>query len=193
VSRWRRSSWAHLLLQPGRRGGDQLSGRGIQQQHCGRVRLQDLPYAFQKLGQQALLIHTGEMEHGPGGEVCGIAVHTGARVATLAGPGEILVSRTIRDLVAGARSGWKPAVSTSSRAYLVPGRSSQSSAEGPPGTGGSGPARPGNGTTKLTQAAHPVPPRHWRPITGRSGRPSSRLTATPMTQPNRPGVRRSKQ
>jgi class 3 adenylate cyclase len=32
----------------------------------------------------------------------GIAVHTGARVAALAGAGEILVSRTIRDLVAGA-------------------------------------------------------------------------------------------
>jgi len=47
-------------------------------------------------------VHTGEMEHGPGGEVRGIAVHTGARVAGLAGAGEILVSRTIRDLVAGA-------------------------------------------------------------------------------------------
>lgn len=47
-------------------------------------------------------LHTGEMEHGPAGEVRGIAVHTGARVAALAGPGEILVSRTIRDLVAGA-------------------------------------------------------------------------------------------
>jgi class 3 adenylate cyclase len=47
--------------------------------------------------------HTGEMEHGPGGAVRGIAVHTGARVAALAGPGEILVSRTIRDLVAGAQ------------------------------------------------------------------------------------------
>jgi class 3 adenylate cyclase len=47
-------------------------------------------------------VHTGEMEHGPGGEIRGIAVHTGARVAALAGPGEILVSRTIRDLVAGA-------------------------------------------------------------------------------------------
>jgi class 3 adenylate cyclase len=46
--------------------------------------------------------HTGEMEHGPAGEVRGIAVHTGARVAALAGAGEILVSRTIRDLVAGA-------------------------------------------------------------------------------------------
>jgi class 3 adenylate cyclase len=47
-------------------------------------------------------LHTGEMEHGPAGEVRGIAVHTGARVAALAGPGEIYVSRTIRDLVAGA-------------------------------------------------------------------------------------------
>ena len=46
--------------------------------------------------------HTGEMELGPAGEVRGIAVHTGARVAALAGAGEILVSRTIRDLVAGA-------------------------------------------------------------------------------------------
>ena len=47
-------------------------------------------------------MHAGEMEHGPAGAVRGIAVHTGARVAALAGPGEILVSRTIRDLVAGA-------------------------------------------------------------------------------------------
>jgi class 3 adenylate cyclase len=47
-------------------------------------------------------VHTGEMEHGPAGAVRGIAVHTGARVAALAGPGEVLVSRTIRDLVAGA-------------------------------------------------------------------------------------------
>jgi class 3 adenylate cyclase len=47
-------------------------------------------------------VHTGEMERGPAGEVRGIAVHTGARVAALAGAGEIFVSRTIRDLVAGA-------------------------------------------------------------------------------------------
>jgi len=47
-------------------------------------------------------VHTGEMERGPAGEVRGIAVHTGARVAALAGAGEILVSRTIRDLVAGS-------------------------------------------------------------------------------------------
>ena len=47
-------------------------------------------------------VHTGEMERGPGGQIRGIAVHTGARVAALADPGEVLVSRTIRDLVAGS-------------------------------------------------------------------------------------------
>ena len=46
-------------------------------------------------------IHTGEIEvHG--GDIRGLAVHIGARIAALAGPGEILVSRTVRDLVAGS-------------------------------------------------------------------------------------------
>ena len=30
------------------------------------------------------------------------AVHTGARVASLAGPGEVLISKTVKDLVAGS-------------------------------------------------------------------------------------------
>jgi pimeloyl-ACP methyl ester carboxylesterase/class 3 adenylate cyclase len=47
-------------------------------------------------------VHTGEMERAPTGEVRGIAVHIGARVAALAGAGEVFVSRTIRDLMAGA-------------------------------------------------------------------------------------------
>jgi hypothetical protein len=34
-----------------------------------------------------------------------VTLHTGARVAALAAPGEILVSRTIRDLVAGSPGG----------------------------------------------------------------------------------------
>jgi pimeloyl-ACP methyl ester carboxylesterase len=46
-------------------------------------------------------LHTGEVEVRDGG-VAGIAVHTGARVAATAGPNEILVSRTVRDLVAGS-------------------------------------------------------------------------------------------
>jgi class 3 adenylate cyclase len=35
-------------------------------------------------------------------DVAGIAVHTAARVAELAGSGEVLVSSTVRDLVAGS-------------------------------------------------------------------------------------------
>ena len=46
-------------------------------------------------------LHTGECELS-NGKVRGIAVHTGARVAALAGPGEVLVSSTVRDLVAGS-------------------------------------------------------------------------------------------
>src|ERR671934_770155 len=46
-------------------------------------------------------LHTGECELADG-QVRGIAVHTGARVAAEAGPGEVLVSSTVRDLVAGS-------------------------------------------------------------------------------------------
>ena len=37
----------------------------------------------------------------------GIAVHIGARISGLAGPGEVLVSRTVRDLVAGSGLGFE--------------------------------------------------------------------------------------
>ena len=46
-------------------------------------------------------LHTGECEI-VGDRVRGIAVHTGARVAALAGAGEVLVSHTVKDLVAGS-------------------------------------------------------------------------------------------
>jgi class 3 adenylate cyclase len=46
-------------------------------------------------------LHTGECEL-VGAGVVGIAVHIGARVAALAGPDEVLVSSTVRDLVAGS-------------------------------------------------------------------------------------------
>ena len=46
-------------------------------------------------------VHTGEVERA-GDAVRGIAVHIGARVAGLAEPGEVLVSRTVVDLVAGS-------------------------------------------------------------------------------------------
>ncbi len=46
-------------------------------------------------------LHTGECEF-IDGKVAGIAVHTGARVASEALPGEVLVSSTVEDLVAGS-------------------------------------------------------------------------------------------
>jgi class 3 adenylate cyclase len=46
-------------------------------------------------------LHTGECEL-VGDKVRGISVHIGARVASLAAPGEVLVSSTVKDLVAGS-------------------------------------------------------------------------------------------
>jgi class 3 adenylate cyclase len=46
-------------------------------------------------------LHTGEVEV-RGDDIGGIAVHIGARIAALAGPNEILVSRTIVDLTVGS-------------------------------------------------------------------------------------------
>ena len=37
-----------------------------------------------------------------GDDIGGMAVHIGARVVALAGPDEVLVTRTVRDLVAGS-------------------------------------------------------------------------------------------
>jgi len=46
-------------------------------------------------------VHTGEVQT-IADKVGGIAVNVGARVAALAGPGEVLVSQTVKDLVAGS-------------------------------------------------------------------------------------------
>ena len=46
-------------------------------------------------------LHTGEIEL-RGADIGGIAVHIGQRVSALAGPGEVLVSSTVKDLVAGS-------------------------------------------------------------------------------------------
>jgi pimeloyl-ACP methyl ester carboxylesterase len=46
-------------------------------------------------------LHTGEVEL-MGDDVGGIAVHIAARIGALAGPGEVLVSSTVKDLVAGS-------------------------------------------------------------------------------------------
>jgi len=46
-------------------------------------------------------LHTGEVEL-VGDDIAGVGVHIGARVGATAGPGEVLVSSTVKDLVAGS-------------------------------------------------------------------------------------------
>jgi len=46
-------------------------------------------------------LHTGEVDLRQD-DVGGIAVHIGARIGAMAAPGELLVSRTVKDLVAGS-------------------------------------------------------------------------------------------
>jgi class 3 adenylate cyclase len=46
-------------------------------------------------------LHTGEIEYG-GNDLAGIGVHIGARVGSMAGPSEVWVSSTVRDLVVGS-------------------------------------------------------------------------------------------
>ena len=58
--------------------------------------------SVRKLGIEVRVgLHTGECEV-MGDDVGGIAVHTAARICALAGAGEVLVSRTVKDLVAGS-------------------------------------------------------------------------------------------
>ncbi len=46
-------------------------------------------------------VHTGEVER-TSHDVTGLSVHIGARISALAGPGEVFVSSTVRELVAGS-------------------------------------------------------------------------------------------
>jgi class 3 adenylate cyclase len=65
---------------------------------CGRA----VTASVRPLGLQVRAgLHTGECERFQG-KVRGIAVHTAARLAGLARPGEVLVTSTVRDVVAGA-------------------------------------------------------------------------------------------
>jgi class 3 adenylate cyclase len=69
-------------------------GRAI---HCAQTILSSDP-------QDILVragLHTGEVEV-MGDDIGGIAVHIAARVSANAGPGKVVVSRTVKDLVAGS-------------------------------------------------------------------------------------------
>ena len=68
----------------------------------GALRAGDGPAAVDGLGLEIRAgLHTGECEL-RGDDVAGIAVHLGARIGALAGPGEVLVSSTVRDLTLGS-------------------------------------------------------------------------------------------
>jgi class 3 adenylate cyclase len=70
-------------------------GRAID---CALAVVRDMP----ALGLEVRAgVHTGECER-VDGKLAGIAVAVGARIAALAGPGEVLVSGTVQDLVAGS-------------------------------------------------------------------------------------------
>ena len=65
---------------------------------CARAIADDMP----SLGIEVRAgLHTGEVEL-IGDDIGGIAVHVAARISALAGPGEVLTSRTVRDLAAGS-------------------------------------------------------------------------------------------
>ncbi len=68
-------------------------------------------------------VHTGEVEL-RGDDVAGIGVHIAARVAALAGSGELLASRTVRDLTAGRGTRSPAAEHTPSKASPTNGNSS---------------------------------------------------------------------
>jgi class 3 adenylate cyclase/pimeloyl-ACP methyl ester carboxylesterase len=51
-------------------------------------------------------IHTGDIQR-PGGDVAGMTVHVGARIAALAGAGEVYLSQTVRDLTSAAGLGFR--------------------------------------------------------------------------------------
>jgi class 3 adenylate cyclase len=66
----------------------------------------EIVYAVRVLGIEVRVgVHAGEVEVRGASktDIAGMAVHIGARVAALAGPGEVLVSSTVRDIVTGSR------------------------------------------------------------------------------------------
>jgi pimeloyl-ACP methyl ester carboxylesterase len=109
--RWRELLSAHNTLT--RRALDRFGGREVKTTgdgffatfagpsraiECGR----SLQNGVRQLGLEIRVgLHTGECEL-MGEDVGGLAVHIGARVAALAEPAEVLVSSTVKDLVAGS-------------------------------------------------------------------------------------------
>jgi class 3 adenylate cyclase len=109
--RWRELLEAHDALV--RRQLERFSGREVKTMGDGFLSVFDGPAraircasalttAVDALGIQIRAgLHTGECER-RNGDISGMAVHIGARVASLARPGEVLVSGTVKDLVVGS-------------------------------------------------------------------------------------------
>jgi class 3 adenylate cyclase len=109
--RWREVLATHDTLV--RRELDRYRGREIKTTGDGVLAIFDGPGraircafairdAVETLGVQVRAgLHTGEIEL-RGDDIAGIAVHVGQRVASHAGPSEVLISRTVADLIAGS-------------------------------------------------------------------------------------------
>jgi class 3 adenylate cyclase len=109
--RWRNLLDSHDAI--GRNEVDLFRGRVVRSTGDGMLATFDGPAraiqcaralrdAFKSLGIDIRAgLHTGELELREG-DIGGIAVHIGARIAALASSGEVLVSRTVKDLVVGS-------------------------------------------------------------------------------------------
>ena len=110
------AEWAHLLEAHNERLREQLArfdGREIDTAGDGFLATFDGPARAVRCALAAIEavrplglairagVHTGEIELA-NGDIRGLAVHIGARIAALAGANEVLVSRTVRDIVVGS-------------------------------------------------------------------------------------------
>ena len=77
-------------------------------------------------------VHVGECERHEG-QLSGIAVNIGARIAAAAEAGEVIVSSTVRDLVSGSGLTFETEASDSSRAFPEPGSSNAATRDAPGG------------------------------------------------------------
>jgi class 3 adenylate cyclase len=109
--KWRELLDRHDALvrrQLARFGGDEIKaiGDGFLASFDGPARAIRFAVAVRDGARQLGLdiragVHSGEVER-RGNDVIGIAVHIGERISGLAAPGEVLVSSTVKDLVAGS-------------------------------------------------------------------------------------------
>ena len=107
-ARWREELERHEALV--RREAAAARGRVVKSMGDGHLCAFDGPARAIRTAQRVIEaaelplragVHTGECE-AIGDDLGGLAVHIGARVGALAGPGEVLVSNTVKDLVVGA-------------------------------------------------------------------------------------------